>query len=1039
MLKKIFEAPFEFIGWSFKTIYGRVMLIALLTLVALAVNYPVTDTEVDVWKVRDTIAITKDKPKDTDSVGRIDRTTITGREWVQKIETKNGLAHFTLPFHSTAERELNLANTTVAPNGKSMVKERTISRVSRGLTLGLDLQGGTEIRYRIVQPKGEQAYSGSEVIEVIRRRIDSYGLKEPRIQQVGRDSILIQIPGFDASDVAHVKDIITKIGRLEFRLVAHPEKDAAALADATAAKERGEAPPEGWHWYKMTRTDEQTGEEKTSELLIKDQIELTGEGIDRVGITRDQQQGDLGVALDFKDQSAFYEVSSQNVGRQLAIILDDVRNQAGELVQQGTLHSAPVIQEAILGNARISGGFTEKSANDLKNVLQSGSLKAPLEEESTQYVGPYQGRQAIEKGLNSAMYGFLAVVVFMALYYLKAGLVADFALCLNLLLLMAFMASRGATLTLPGIAGIILTAGMAVDANILIFERIREEYEGMKDKPLIKCVRDGHAKALSTIIDSNLTTLITGIILYIFGTGPVKGFAVTLSYGLIISMFTAVVVTKLVFEAFEKMGWLKSLPMLRLIPQNPHIPFMKMRNFFVVTSTIIVIASLIYFFFGPGRRMGIEFSSGTLVEINLAQPAMRDALDSKLEQAGFKDYEVQEIAAKRELGAASRSYAIRLRTVPTVEITELKRIADADATSSAIASVNREVDAVEMESRLTAAGAKSPKVKALEKTGVKFVYEVRSLDLSEQDLAEHIRAVFGSELITSDIKKALDNPETRLASEGIQVVSEEGGRLNMKLNLAAPIQPAALQTLLEERIQGTKVVAEKPLPDGSADQFSVDTRAGSLAEIKDTLKLAKIGTLEPIGSVTTIHPSVARELTVKAVIAVVLALFAIVAYVWFRFEFRFGIAAVLALVHDVSLTLGALALTGREISLTIIAAILTIIGYSLNDTIVIFDRIRENRRIVRKTEFLDIIDSSVNQTLSRSALTSLTTFISTLCLYIWGGPAIEDFAFAMLVGIIVGSYSTVFIASPILLLMGEQGATRGPIGTIAPKPATDEA
>ena len=395
-LKKVLEAPFNLVGWLFKATYGRVVGILLLAVISLMVNYPVRDTVVGTWEVKDTLTEQFSReggPRDIDAAGRVDRTAIENRQVIGRKELNHRLAYYTLPFHSVSEREVEVLGTDWDQSGKHVVKHRLVEWVSRGLTLGLDLQGGTELRYRIIAEEGDQAVNADEIAEIIRRRVDAFGLKEPRIQPIGQNRILVQIPGFDASDVSRVKAIISRIGRLEFRLVADPEHDAAVLQEA----ERTQSAPEGWHWYTLERHDE--GQEaRVERLLVSDEIQLTGDNIERVSVGfGGATGGELAVQLSFKDREAFWNVSRRNVGKRLAIMLDDVRDSQGNLVRQGRLHSAPEIRTEIFGNAEITGGFTQSSAEDLKFVLQSGSLDAPLEAESEQFVGPYQGRRSIER------------------------------------------------------------------------------------------------------------------------------------------------------------------------------------------------------------------------------------------------------------------------------------------------------------------------------------------------------------------------------------------------------------------------------------------------------------------------------------------------------------------------------------------------------------------------------------------------------------------------------------------------------------------
>ena len=929
-----------------------------------------------------------------------------------------------------------------------------VLRISRGLILGLDLQGGTELTYRIVAPENVTegfAADANDMVQIVRERIDKSGLKEPRVQVEGKDRLLVQVPGFDASDVARVKSIITRTGRLEFRLVADPKVNEAVLKLARKKDE----PPDGWHWYTIEKKDpDDPTKTKEERILVSDSLErsegLTGENIKSARVGRGGRDGsEIAVEVSFKDEDEFWTLTKRHAaktvagvyvpGRRLAIITDDMRDQSGKLIKTGKAHSAPEIRTAILGAAEITGGFTQKTAEELKLTLQSGSLKWPLRPESERFVGPYQGLKSIQDGRQAITVGFVAVVVFILIYYLKAGLIADFALLLNLLILVAALALRSATLTLPGIAGIMLTIGMSIDANVLIFERVREEMKKMADKPLLKCMRDGHSKALITIVDANLTTLITGLILHEFGTGPVKGFAVTLCYGIVISMFTAIVVTRVIFEALIKLKALKSLTMLEVV-KNPNVPFIAMRKIWLTASAVLVVTGLVYFFSGVGERFGIEFRSGTRVEVNLKEKADAEVVRARLNKAGYRKVEVQEVSRRVVGDEGSSSFSIRIRYVPLVNITKSGRVDAArhpefKGGAEVLVEADSEADPEDMAARLAEIGSPGCTVVPGPKAGEFFTFAIRNKDQGQDavnELEANVRSVFGSELITGGIRRAFrkDDGTSMLADQGILALSDTAVRIALKI----PAQPEDIRKAVAGRIPDADVKPEGELQDGKASVVRVTTKAaGALSKIKDALRIKDIATLEPFAGVTKIYPSVARELTWQAAVAMGLALLAIVAYIWFRFEFRFGLAAVVALVHDVSITLAVLALFKIEISVTVIAALLTIVGYSLNDTIVVFDRIRENRKTVRKTSFPDIVNLSINQTLSRTILTSVTTLLAVAALYFLGGAAIRPFAATLLVGVVAGTYSSIFIASPVLLMTGEQGALRGPLGSASSK------
>jgi SecD/SecF fusion protein len=1055
LIQRLIEFPFRAVGWLFKDTYGRVIGVLLLALIACMVDYPTLDTKVGKWKVEYTLtekfSREQGAPAFFDKTGRIDPNGIESRDVLERIEIYKPVAFLTMPFHHVEEHKTKVLSTRRDEERKHKIMVLEVERISRGLRLGLDLRGGTELIYRVQAPEGraEEILQAQDVAEIIRRRINASGLKEPRVQHAGEDRVIVQFPGFDPSDVARIRSIITRIGRLEFRIVADREHNPAVFK---ALETTGKL-PEGWHKYVLFQQDEDDpGKVEQTPLYISDEIGLTGEQIERASVGPGGETGsEVAVHLRFKDPDAFWRLTRANVGRRLAIMLDDVRDKDGNLlmkkdeegnvkvdeegfpIPRGRVQSAPVIREPILGAAEITGGFSVKEAEKLKIALQSGSLKTPLELVRERSVGPSEGLKSIQDGRRAILIGFLLVVVFIAVYYRKAGLVADCALLLNLLLLVAALALRSATLTLPGIAGVMLTIGMSIDANVLIFERIREELKKVADKPLIKCMRDGHHKALVTIIDANLTTLITSIILHEFGSGPIKGFATTLSYGIVISMFTAVVVTRVVFEALVKMGAVKSLSMMEIV-RNANVPFVRIGRVVVVASVVVVVASLVWFAVAPGERLGIEFSSGTNVVLRLKEKVSADVVRDVLRRAGYETAEVQEILEREEGGGWP--FSVRLRYVPNVDVAGSERIGpDGAAGAQVEVRADRNVDPDEMIRRLQLLQPADYKIEVRPAEEKYFAYAVTTDDTSPdavQVLRSNVETVFSGELITSDIRAAFDRDDrTDLVDDGIRIHARSEDAVELAVSLKQAVRAADVQTKLAQA--GLTGAAVRPAPDAETDgdgrvrDLLIAAGFDQLAKIKETLRTAGLATTEPFPEVQKIYPSVARELGAKAAVALILSLFAIIAYIWFRFEFRFGVAAAAALVHDVAIALGALALLGYEIDLSVIAALLTIIGYSLNDTIVVFDRIRENRRTVRKTAFPDIVNLSINQMLGRTILTSLTTFIAVAALYFLGGAAIRGFAFTLLVGVVAGTYSSVFIASPILLLTGEQGALRGPL------------
>jgi SecD/SecF fusion protein len=532
----------------------------------------------------------------------------------------------------------------------------------------------------------------------------------------------------------------------------------------------------------------------------------------------------------------FAETTRENVGHRMAIILD------------GNLYSAPNIKSPIeTGSGQITGSYTYDTALELANVLQN-PLKAPLHIVSTSDVGATLGQDAINSGIRASELAVAFVSVFMFIYYLWAGLAANVALIMNVIILLGVMCSIGTTFTMPGIAGGVLTVGMAVDANVLIYERIREELA--KGKSLRGAIDAGYARAFSTIFDSHVTTLISSVILIMMGTGEIKGFGVTLTIGVAASLFTALVVTRLIFNFLVERNWLKSLPMLHLI-RSTKLDFMSIAMPLAIATTVFVVGSIGFGFTRGSQLFGIDFMGGDSTTFSYAQPIPMQDVRSALAPIGEKDAQIQYQKGEK---------------------TERLNI--------------------------TSSGGSADKV--------------------EKTLKEKF-------------------PQAQLA-----------------------------------------VVAQQ--------------------EVGATLGM---------------------EIRQSAVIASLMAMFGILVYVAFRYEFFFAVAAVIAVLHDVLFAIGAYcianAVVGRQFNATVVAAVLTIIGFSINDKIVIFDRIRENLRLGVRGTFKEVINQALNQTLSRTIITSGTVLIATGCLYAFGGGVINDFAFTFLVGIIVGTYSSIFIASAIVL------------------------
>ena len=910
-----------------KELRWKVILIAIVLIMSLISVYPVRDTLVYTATVTDTL---------NDSAQPIlsKRVFETDKDIASPIAYHANKLLFGI-FHSFKEK-YDPPTSTKLVDGKSVVTRR-IEVYLRGMTLGLDLTGGAELLYNIQFGAGEGSISSKagDVKSIIEKRVDAMGLQGPIVQLVGNRRLLVQVPQTKSEDIERVRRVIEGTGHLEFRLVC---KNDAILKSSRP----GEEPPAGYHWYRQKAL---RGEGRWE--LISDSppegIEVTGDMVTNANLSQDDQ-GRVVVLLDFNARGRwnFYQVTSAHVGEQLAIILDDIR-EGDKITRQGTLYSAPVIQTAISGRAEISGQFTYEEAETLRTVLMAGSLPAALQPAGVNQVGATLGDDSIRAGQQATVIGVVLVLMFMAGYYLWGGAIADFAVLLNVVMLMGMMAVLGATLTLPGIAGIALTVGMAVDANVLIFERMREEQARKADKPLLAIIRDGYHRAMSAIVDSNLTTIITGVVLLLAGSGPVRGFAITLTGGILISMFTALFVTRTITEWLVMTRRMKKVRMLQLFGKTS-ISFMAIAPKAVIGSIIVIGIGLACVAYRGKGMLDTDFTGGTRLHVVMKEEVDASWVRDQLSQIGLGKSEVQSlVASKGEEAAAHSEFLIRTPIIGTPQFEDISPI-----------------------------------------------------------------------------------PQ---APEGTAQPDEFAGGLKVTVSTDMPVIPAQLQDALKERGHlAARVAPLGDLQDGRAVRVEVRVKSDNEAVVKQNVqdaftalsvrsvvekaleeKLADTKTR--FASVSAVGPSAALEMQIKALVAVLISFIGIIFYVWFRFELIYGVAGVVALVHDVAITLGALALFGYQINLNVLAGILTIIGYSINDTIVVYDRIRENLGSMRREKFDDVCDISVNQTLSRTTLTSMTTLFAVVALFIWGGEVIHGLTFALLVGIITGTYSSVFIAS----------------------------
>ncbi|MBR3222127.1 MAG: protein translocase subunit SecD [Kiritimatiellae bacterium] len=803
---------------------------------------------------------------------------------------------------------------------------------SEKLRFGLDLKGGTSFTLGVdtvkltesiiaadpaltntpgaVQRKVEETLVGCDdrIISVIRRRVDAMGTNEPVIQGMKDHRLLVQLPGVDENVRKAAKASLQSAAFLEFRLT-HPKNDqlVAKLLSKDVAPEgykksgNGYARAENWGEisqapgyaarlaafespdarYTFMLEDNGDGTYSPNFVARHTEPRVTGEDLVSAAVQRDPTAGGLSIGFRLSSEGgrkfatltrnykAHGPKNPTDRGRQLAIILDS------------TLISAPVINSEIGSSGEITGRFDAKSAKKLADELNAGALPAPLKILAETTVAPTVGEDAIHAGLVAAGLGFALVAIFMFIYYWGAGLVADVALFLDVALLptalvivanvlgvFAHDPSMGGggsmqlpVLTMPGIAGLVLSLGMAVDANVLIFERIREEF--LRGKAAGEAISNGYGRAFTAIFDSNLTTIITGIILFVVGTGPVRGFAITLTAGVVISMFTAVVVTRLVFDHCVDPYRNKPFKMLQIF-KEPKFDFTKWSKPAFITAFAIIAVSLSIF-------------------------------------------------------------TIRL--------------------------VHNKADVLSVD--LTG--------------GTSIVYSMKQ----------------GSKPAVADIRAALsdfDNAAVIQYQEGVGDTT-----LLVKTGETAETQKGQA---LEGRDVGAHVtkLLQAKFPESEFAAASVDE----------------------VGSI------VGADLKKSGTYAVFFSLVAILIYVGFRFQFGFGLGALVALAHDALISLGLYSLCGRQVSLIVITALLTIIGYSVNDTVVVFDRIRETLRHDKRLPFRELCNVSLNACLGRTVITSVTTFFAVLALFAFGDGSIFDFALIMLFGVVAGTFSSMFIATPVM-------------------------
>jgi SecD/SecF fusion protein len=897
-----------------------------------------------------------------------------------------------------------------------------IQPLDEALSLGIDLAGGTNLVYEIDREAAGKDITPrimESMVEAVRKRVNPTGTEEVTVRGVGADRIEVIVPGADQEKVERTKRNIVNLGELEFALLAnsadHRQLIELARQQGTAVKNvvrDGKVVAE-WHEANVDQNGKpkldpsevhsnverrvvQHGGKSVTEFLVAVDPErdrrITGRMLQSVGqgISND---GGLTVTfvLDSTGARLFREITTRykpregaNYKTHLAILLN------------GKIESAPVINSPIPGGrGEINGRFTRAEIDELLSVLNAGSLVVPLKKtpvnEST--VSPLLGIDVQEKGKWAMILSLAAVFVVTAAYYLQAGFVADVCLAFNLVMVLGVMSIINATFTLPGLAGLVLTIGMAVDANVLIFERMREELA--KGSSLRMAIKNGFEKAFSTIFDSNVTTLMTAVVLYYIGTDTIKGFAVALFVGICTSLFAALYVGRLIFDIAERKKWLTDLKMFSILPANPRFDFIGKKQICMLASLVLIGLGLVVFGMRGQDNLDIDFRGGALVTFRFEDGStptvseIRSALVEKFDNS----ISLEELEARHD-GLTRKMY--RLRTV----------------TGNVEQAASQEQTAELVMNKVKEAFADSPYKLIVQQVTFGAVSELPAVETPAGGVADPFS---GGHVVDVSLKEIMSPLGFAEAAQGhVAALGDFSEEDLATLIRAVPKDPGILP---DQKVSELKLQFAKEISREQVDRF--------LPAIKTALEADPL-----FEEVNTFDSQVAGEAQTRAIYAMLLSLGLIIGYLWFRFQsVSFGLAAVVALVHDVLFTLGALAVAAYlsdtplrsillledfKINLPIVAAFLTIIGYSINDTIVVFDRIREVRgRNPKLTD--EMVNLSLNQTLSRTLLTSATTLVVLLILYFVGGEGIHGFAFCLLLGILVGTYSSIYVAAPVLI------------------------
>ena len=1047
--------------------------------------------------------------------------------------------------------------------------------------LGVDLRGGINmigslnLDAFLDEDGAGKRPEAADIIPALVRRVNPSGTKEIMIRPLGADKIEVTIPTVEDAEADGIWKRLVEAGKLEFRILARDsqafkrQRDAAkAQADAGNRSRKVQEEIDGKMqtvavWVALARvvqpedspndivpfkfvpqrsdlvrdkasgkildlstwsasgsldSDSQGAEfakwcaaqgVRTPQILViqpEEAQNVEGEHLANVSSAMDERgRGSVAFKTTAVGASKMGTLTRKNIDRPMGVVLD------------GQLHSAPNIQSAIYGNGRITGEFTPEEVAELIITLESGKLDVALNKSpiSRDFIESNLGKQLLEQGFLAIGCSLVLVLIFMMFYYRFAGIVATAALLLNLVLILALVMAINQPFTLTGLAGLVLTVGMSVDANVLIFERIREELD--RGAALRMAIRNGFDKATTTIIDANVTTLITAVVLYVIGTEQIKGFSVTLILGILMSMFTAIYVSRLIFDIFERKRWLTQLNMTRIL-ERKQFDFLSKVSLTGIMSFALIIGGLSSVFLLGPKILDHDLRGGSTVRMvfNDAQDVelLRKELDDLNETHNGEIVEFS-VTGFQQSDASKQNTVFRVDSnLPAYEGLPQEKFDELSDILARVFAGRLKLNHVEVvdspaNSNPTSTPAKPAETEKPMKTGLnweaggltplasaassfmltyqepaKQETEKPAGEETEQDKSEKPAPAAQSDSTKPDSTKPEeakpeeakpDAPKTDAEAAATQegTTTEDDNQFKPKtpadnqitkpqsvtrsLKVTPGISGKSLINMLVEASETAELeLEEEQIIVDSADVEQDESAASTVSENWEvTMEVNRAEEADAIidawsqklnqtpyfPTTSKVGGQIAGKTQVQALVAIFASLLGIIAYVWIRFQnVAFGLAAVIALIHDVLIVLGAIAISHWiagalgflgivefKISLEIIAALLTVIGYSLNDTIVVFDRIREVRG--KRTEITaDIVNASISQTLSRTILTSITTFIVVFILYCFGGEAIHGFAFALVIGVLVGTYSSIFIASPALLwLMNTVGLNPGEV------------